>query len=265
MKVTNLHYCILLLFAPLITNGQILNIERLRLEKDTVKNFQIKTTFGLNSYNRSAAETNPVNLFGYNLDLNAIYYPGKHAYMLLTKLDYLRINEDDFLNFGFVHGRINFFRERRLSYELFGQYSYDNFRGLDPRLLLGGSVRYNIVKSDNLTLLFGTGLMYEAETWQHPHTQDHIHAHFLKSSSNLNLRYTLNEYVDLNVVNYYQVGYDPRINKLRNRVNSSVILNTRLSSWLSWKNSFDMAYEDKPLVPITKMIYSLNTGLSFDM
>ncbi|WP_245189613.1 hypothetical protein [Lunatimonas salinarum] len=93
--------------------GQILNIERLRMEKDTARHFQFKTTFGLNVYNRSAGVDDPVNLFGYNLDVNAIYYPNEHAYVFVSNFGYLKINDEDFLNFGFVHSRVNFLRDRK--------------------------------------------------------------------------------------------------------------------------------------------------------
>ncbi len=94
----------LFLFVPFFTQAQILNIERSRLEKDTAKVYMLKTNAGLSIFNRSAAADAPVNLFGYNFDVNSIYYPGKHAYMFISKFDYLRINESDFLNFGYLHG-----------------------------------------------------------------------------------------------------------------------------------------------------------------
>jgi hypothetical protein len=86
---------LILIYLPLIASSQILNIERNRLEKDSTKVFLFKTTAGLSMYNRSAAENAPVNLLGYNVDVNAIYYPNQHAYLLLSKFDYLKINDND--------------------------------------------------------------------------------------------------------------------------------------------------------------------------
>lgn len=250
---------------PFIIQAQILNIERLRLEKDTSKNFMMKTTFGLNVYNRSAASDDPVNLFGYTLDVNGIYYPDKHAFILMSNFDYLKINDDDFLNFGFVHGRMNLFRENIINYEVYLQYSYDNFRGLDPRWLGGAGVRYDFLKSDFITTTLGVGLLYEHEKWEHPENQEIVEANLLKSSNYLSFRFTVNDFVDFNMVTYYQFGYDSNINRLRNRINGSVILNTRLSSRFSLATSFDISYEDRPIVPVTPLIYAFKTGFSVDL
>ena len=165
------YFILFILLVPIISKGQILNIERLRLEKDTAKTFLFKTTAGLSAHNRSASEDYPVNLFGYNVDINAIYYPGKHAYTFVAKLDYLKINHADFLNFGFVHLRANFWRENKINFEGYLQHSFDNFRGLDPRWVTGLGIRTNLIKNDNITLVYGMAALYEFEKWEHSHWQ----------------------------------------------------------------------------------------------
>ncbi|WP_114752654.1 DUF481 domain-containing protein [Pleomorphovibrio marinus] len=244
--------------------AQILNIENLRMKKDTARTFMVKTTAGLNMFNRSAGVDDPVNLFGYNLDVNALYYPNEHAYVLVSKLDYLRINENDFLNFGFAHMRMNLFRDKKVNYEIFTQYSFDNFRGLDPRLLAGGSFRINLIDNQKTRLILGLGGFYEWETWRHPYEEQIVEIDLVKSSNYLSFRATLNEYVDINTVNYYQVGYDPMISDFRHRISSSTVLNTKISDWLSFTNTFEINYENRPVVPITNLIFSFRTGLSFD-
>lgn len=249
---------------PLFGNAQILNIERSRIEKDTSKVFLFKAVAGLNVFNRSAAADEPVNLFGYNLDVNALYYPGKHGYMIMSKFDYLRINDSDFLNFGMIHGRVNFLRERNTNYEAFTQYSFDNFRGLDPRWIAGGSIRHTFIKSDKITFLFGIGGMYEFEKWQVPNSEEFVELSLFKSSNYLTFQATLNDYVDINMVNYYQVGYDRSIDAFRNRISNSTILNTKLTEKFSITNTFEISYEDKPVVPITNVIFAFRTGLSIN-
>ncbi len=265
MKTSTAVFVLAILLFPTVVQSQILNIERLRLEKDTARSFLMKTTFGMNVYNRSAAADAPVNLFGYTLDVNGIYYPKKHAYILLSTFDYLRINEDDFLNFGFVHGRVNFFRENPVNYEVYTQYSFDNFRGLDPRWLGGLGIRVGLFNSESVSAILGMGVLYEHEQWRHPQTEQTVEINLLKSSNYLSFQATLNDLVDLNTVVYYQVGYDQDISRVRNRVNASIILNTRLSQRFSFSNSFDISYEDRPIVPITSAIYAFKTGLSVDL
>jgi hypothetical protein len=246
------------------SHSQILNIERYRLQGDSSKVFVAKATAGLNVYNRSAAADAPVNLFGYKWDLNMMYHPGKHAYIFVSNFDYLRINEADFLNFGLIHGRTVFNFEEKNNIETFVQYSFDNFRGLAPRWIAGGTFRTKAVESDRLTLILGLGGLYENETWEHPYTKEFVKVDFLKSSNYVSLRLSLNDYVDFNMVSYYQFGYDKSIQAIRNRVNGNLNLNTKITDKFSFTNSFNFSYEDKPIIPITPFIFAFNTGISFD-
>lgn len=255
---------IALFLTSFSTHAQILNIERYRLEKDTTKNLMIKATAGLNLFNRSAAADAPVNLFGYNWDINSMYHTGKHALIFVSNFDYLRINENDFLNFGLVHGRAVYNREKSQNFETYVQYSFDNFRGLAPRWIIGGTYRNKLVKSEKITLVLGIGALYENETWEDPYGEGFVQVSFIKSANYASLRWTINEFVDLNLVNYYQVGYDRDIRAFRNRISGTANLNTKITDRFSFKNSFEYSYEDKPIVPITPFIFAIRTGISFD-
>lgn len=262
-----MHKSILLFFAVFISynvQAQILNIEKMRLEKDTAKVFLVKATLALNANNRSAADKDPVHLFSYEFDVNTVFYPGDHAYIFVSKLDYLQLNKQGVLNYGYFHGRSNFLRESKVNYETFVQYSFDALRGLDPRWVFGGAVRLNMINSDKTTFVVGVGGMYEYEKWKYPRSRETIEASLFKSSNYLSLQKTLNSYLDLNLISYYQVGYDKTIDAFRNRISGSVVLNAKITERFSLTNSFDLAYEDKPLVPITKFIYTLKTGLSIN-
>lgn len=246
-------------------HAQILNIERLRLEEDTTKNFLGKGILGINANNRSADPSEPVRLFGINTSLNAVYQPGQHAYILVGQSDYLEVNDDEVLNFGFVHLRANFLRDKKRSYEVFSQYSYDLFRGLDPRLLAGGGVRQRIFKTEKSDFFLGIGAFYESETWSHPTTDESVEISLWKSTNYLKFQTTINSAIDLNTVVYYQVGYDPTAILWRNRVSGNLNISSKITKRISLNNSFEMSYEDKPIVPITKFIYSLKVGLSVNI
>lgn len=255
---------VLLFLSSFTSYSQILNIERYRLNGDSSKIFVAKATSGLSLYNRSAAADDPVNLFGYKWDVNTMFNPGKHAYILVSNFDYLRINDSDFLNFGLIHGRMVFNFEEKNNIETFVQYSFDNFRGLGPRWITGGTLRTRVIESDRITLILGLGALYENETWEHPFTEESINVQFIKSSNYFSFRLSVNEYVDFNMVNYYQVGYDQSIHSLRNRVNGNFNLNTKIAGSFSFTNSFEFSYEDKPIVPITSFIFAFRTGISYD-
>ncbi|PRY89096.1 DUF481 domain-containing protein [Mongoliibacter ruber] len=255
---------VILFFISSSAFSQILNIERYRIKSDTAKNLSIKTTAGLNVFNRSAAADAPVNLFGYKWDINSMYHPGKHAYIFVSNFDYLRINDNDFLNFGLIHGRTVFNYDKKNNLEAFVQYSFDNFRGLAPRWITGGTLRKKLIDSKRLTFIIGLGALYENETWFHPVEENFVNVEFLKNSNYFSLRWTINQFVDFNTVIYYQVGRDREIEAFRNRVNGNFNLNTKITDRFSFNNSFNFSYEDKPIVPITPFIFSFNTGISFD-
>jgi len=252
------------LTCPKTMRAQILNIEKHRLNSDS-SNFLFKGSAGMQLYNRSAAADEPVNLYGVNVSLNAQYSAGEHAFIAIAQSNYLEINENPWLNFGFAHLRGHFFSDRSTSFETYGQYSYDNFRGLDPRVLLGANIRQALTKNGKFELIVGGGPMYEWENWNHPSTQEVREVSFLKLSSFIILRQSLSEWVDFNTIVYYQSGYDEAIGDFRHRYSGTVNINTRLSKRWSLNNSFHYNYEDRPIVPITKFIFDWRVGLSIDL
>ena len=246
-------------------HSQILNIERHRLQADTAKSWMVNGTIGLRIYNRSAAADSPVDMFGYNANLNAVYFSGRHSYAFIGQLDYLKINDSDFLNFGFLHLRANLFHHNPSSIEIFGQISYDNFRGLDPRILFGAGLRQRLMDSKNSTLHLGIGALFESEWWKHPSLEKTVDVQYLKSTNYLSFRHTFNEYVDFNAIVYYQLGYDRDLSTARNRTSGVVNLNARLSRIFSLTNSFEFSYEHKPIVPITRFIFHFKTGFTMSL
>ncbi|PTB97521.1 DUF481 domain-containing protein [Marivirga lumbricoides] len=225
----------------------------------------MKLSAELTAYNRSAEADNPANYLGYSLNFNSLYYPNQHAYTLLGQFDYVKLNDANVVNYGYLHTRVNFLRKRVLSYEIFFQYSYDDFRGLNPRWLTGADVRIRLFEGEKTSVVISTGIMHEYEKWRVPVSEREVEANFIKSTNYLSIRHTFNELIDFNMIGYYQTGYDKEVDLFRNRLSSSIILNSKLTQSLSWKNSFDISYEDEPIVPITKLIYTFKTGISLDI
>jgi hypothetical protein len=106
--------------------------------------------------------------------------------------------------------------------------------------------------------------MYEYEKWQVPDSDEEVDVNFFKSTNYLSFRATINEFVDINTVNYFQTGYDNKIDQFRNRLSSTTVLNSKFTDKISWTNTFEISYEDKPIVNITNLIYSFKTGISLD-
>ncbi len=254
---------VLFFISTLTLPAQILNIEKSRIEADTGDYFRFNTTLSLSSFNRSADIENPVNLFGFNAQLNAIRKKGEHAIILINQTDYLRINENPFLNTGFTHLRGHFWRESKRSAEIFTQYSYDNFRQVNPRILFGTNARFALAKNNKVSLFFGAGPMYEWERWIHPQTDQVANVQFIKLNTYTSFRASINENIDFNALVYYQVGYDQNISDFRHRVALTSNIIAKITHRLSLNIGFEIHYEDKPIVPVTPLIYSIRNGLSY--
>jgi len=256
---------LILSIISLSLNAQILNLEKYRADGDSLKKFAFNFNGSFNVNNRSAAQDNPVNLLGYNFSLNAIYAPNKHGYIFIGHRNFLRINESPFINFGYLHARINFYRKNRLNFETFIQMSDDNFRGLNPRLIGGGALRYRIIDQEKSELIIGTGAFYEFERWLNPINDELVEVQFLKSTTNIVFRHSFSESFHINGVFYYQLGYDSNIERLRNRYSSDLNFNSKITERLSFTTHFDFSYEDRPIVPITPFIFAVRLGVGFDL
>jgi hypothetical protein len=246
-----------------VSSAQILNIEKSVLDRDTTKKFLGNINGNLLMYNRSAAADDPVEFFGFDLRSSIAYFPGKHRISSITRIDYLKINNAPFLNTGYQHFRFDFRKDRKVHPEAFAQFQYDNFRGLDPRLLMGTGMRHRLYRDENFTLVFSVGIMYESEKWIHPKTEEVIQVNFWKSTNYLVFRIKISEWADFNSIQYFQTAFDPAIEAFRNRYSTDVNLNTKLTSRLQWTTSFTLSFENRPIVPIVRTIYRFSNGITY--
>jgi hypothetical protein len=247
------------------TQAQILNIERNKIENmDTTHKFFGNMSANLAVFNRSADADNPVNLLNANLNANLAYLSKQVEYMFIQQNAFTRINEDVFLNNGYSHFRVKFYRRRNTNFELFAQHQYDNFRGLEPRVLVGSGLRATLINNESTTFRIGIGGMYEYEAWRHPKPEFGVYARNLfKSTNYLLLRRKPNSHIDYNAIVYFQTGYDPNPGVWRHRYNLDANLNVAVTQKLHLVISGTLGYETRPIVPITRLIYSLTNGVRY--
>ena len=82
-----------------------------------------------------------------------------------------------------------------------------------------------------------------------------------KLSTYLSMNTQLNDYVKFIFIGYYQSGYDDSIEDFRHRLNASASLVVKINKLLSLTTNVNYQYEDKPVIPINKEIYSITNGL----
>ncbi|WP_051360132.1 DUF481 domain-containing protein [Adhaeribacter aquaticus] len=249
--------------------AQIVNIEQGRLGRDTSNYFVGKVGLDFSMFNQNAGRNQPNNYLQFLFNSNVTYNSKKHTYILLNYFNYLLVNYDTkeqrntVAQQGYSHFRVNFYEARRLSYELFTQAQADRARGLRYRSLLGSYLRFRLFPEEDkkLSVYLGTGVMREHEEWRNPERDNAIEvSNLIKSTSYASAKLKINQNVESAAITYYQVGYSSLIDRFRNRVSGNFGLNFKVNKLLSFKTSFNYTYEDAPIVPVTKFVYSLTNG-----
>lgn len=259
-------YCIVIL--SLISQSvwsQILNVEKSRPKVDSANYFLGNIGIDFNINNRSITDEGKTTTFiGLTASSDIGYISEHHAFLFLSQFQYNAITNEPINSTGFGHFRINFLRKQKLSYETFTQLQYDQGRGMEVRWLGGGGIRYRFYNNDNSNLYIGIGVMYEREVWQFPGNEEIIRdINIWKSSNYISHRIKLSESATFNLITYYQTGYDFTSEFFRHRISADINLLVKIFGHLSLKTTLNGTYENRPIVPITKLVYSVINGFQW--
>lgn len=259
-------YCILLLLLigqPVW--AQILNVEKDRVKGDSVNYFVGNIGIDFNANNRSINDEGETTTFvGITANSDVGYISTHHTYLFLGQFQYNAITNEPINSTGFSHFRINFLRDEKLSYETFTQLQYDQGRGMEIRWLGGGGIRYRFYNKEKSGLYMGIGAMYEREVWEFPGTEEIIRTtNIWKSTNYISQRIKLSENADFNFIAYYQTGYDFENEIFRHRISADINLLVKILAHLSLRITLNGAYENEPVVPVTKFVYSVMNGFQW--
>jgi hypothetical protein len=248
---------LLMLFMTQLVSAQILTVDRPSLTVDSAAFFLGGVDFSYNVNNQK----NTVYK-GLLSKADMMYVSDLHEYILINQFKYFSSTGSPFISTGYSHFRVNFLRQHKLSYESYAQLQYDKGRNMPFRFLVGGGIRYRLLDRPKNHMHYGIGVMYERERWKSlDDSGTLITPEFIKISSYVSTNTNLNEYIRLVFVGYYQSGYDEHIEQLRNRINISASLVVKINSFLSLTTNVNYQYEDQPIIPINKTIYSVTNGL----
>jgi len=255
---------LLLLVSVESLSAQILKVDKSSFLLDTSDYWYGNIDFKLNVNNRSATPEKNLTFIGLNGSANIGYASKAHTYVILNNLNYFTTGTGPFVSTGYAHFRVNWLRKKRLSYESFSQIQYDRGRRLQRRVLAGSGIRINFFQEKKTYLHAGIGAMYESELWQQSADQQ-IQINLLKSSNYIGAIFEFNQQVSLDFTCYYQVGYAPEFDQFLNRVSGDLNINLKINDRLFYTTSFRLQYESRPIIPINKVVYTLNNGLSFKL
>lgn len=245
--------------------AQILNVEKSRLKSDSANYFVGSLSLAFNANNQSIDDNGETESFiGLKANSDMGYISEHNSYLLLSQFNYTATSNNTINSTGYGHFRINFLRNKRLSHEVFTQLQYDQGRGMQVRWLSGGGFRYNFLKKEKISMYLGIGGMYEEEVWNFPGESEAQRVLSLwKATNYVSTRVIFNEHINLNLITYYQTGYDYDRDFFRHRINTDINLNVTITSTLAFTSNFFWAYENRPVVPISKFVFSVSNGIIY--
>ncbi|MGB5976962.1 MAG: DUF481 domain-containing protein, partial [Cyclobacteriaceae bacterium] len=221
--------------------------------------------FNLN--NRASTPEQEIVFTQFKLNSNAAHLGQYHDHILIGELDYNTVTDGPLISTGYGHYRIHWLKEKQLSYETFTQVQYDQGRGMDVRYLFGGGLRFAVIDRKKTSLHLGAGGMFERERWQIPEEDPVVTRikNLPKSSNYLSFRREISNTTNINMITYYQVGYDSEDNVFRNRLSGEVNLILAISKKFNFNATFNYFYDEDPIVDITKFVYEISNGIQFKL
>ena len=150
---------LLILFGSITCNAQLVNIESMRMQTDSLR-FVFRGNLLTNYSNNNGVyflsiRSNVVTQFK-TKDLNKIFF-------LIGDYNLLKSENQDFENAWFLHFRYNHEITRLFRLEGLIQTQQNKILDVNTRNLLGAGVRLKLVSQDSMSLYFGNTYLYEVE------------------------------------------------------------------------------------------------------
>lgn len=245
-----------------IINAQIMKTDRVDITADS-SYWTGSIDFMLDVNNQSATADESFTFVGTTLQADLSFVGNKHLYMLINQLQYFSTGVGPFVSTGYGHFRIHWLRKRTISYENFAQVQYDQGRNMKWRGLTGGGIKLRLFRLQKSYVHFGIGAMFEQERWTDFESVE-IEKNLWKMTSYFGSEINVGNAGQLTTTFYYQSGYDPEDAVFRNRVSGELEIGFEISKVLGFTSSFNVQYEDKPIVNINRVVYSITNGLTLN-
>ena len=242
-------YIVLLLFLPVFSLSQVVNIEKKRSAAGEGK-LQGKVDLSLN-FTKSSSD-----IFQAQNNIQIQYHHGRSLFLLLNDIGFLQAASDDLINNGFQHLRYNYhFKDSFPVGELFVQNQYNAIKKLKQRVLFGGGPRFPVFNNDSLRFFLGPLVMYEYEQFT-----DDSYDEAVRMSMYLVLRMKLAKILSINHTTYYQ----PEIREFGDyKVSTESYLEIFITEKLSFKLVYNMTYDSEPPEEVDDMYYTLRNTFSY--
>ncbi len=239
----------IVLFMTAEFYGQILNVENLRIKTDTIGwAGKIGLDFSMTKNTKS------LMILGNKTHVQ--FKTKKSLFLLLGQYNLMISDKNHLIDKSVLHFRYNYKFNDRVVGELFLQGQQNSISKIDFRGLSGLGIRFKLSKTKNMRYYFGTGFMYEYE-------KDFVSttaAQLVRSTSYFSFSIYPTSSVSMVSTTYFQ----PAISHFSDyRLSTQNSLFFHLTKKMSFKTSFNLAYDTMPIVGVPKMQYNLSSGLVY--
>lgn len=181
---------------------------------------------------------------------------------LVSNYSFSRANDNRYVNNA--QGHLRFIRRHgpRISFEVFGQYQFNEFIRLEDRFLAGGGGRFALVQAERTEVFAGIGYMLEQETLDLPAAlPDGTSSEHHRSTNYLTVRFNSeDERLRLVQTLYAQ----PRFDRLQDfRLLSETSFEIQLFRQLALAISLNVAHDSEPPTGIKETDVVLSNSLRY--
>lgn len=257
----------LILFAllqlPLYAKGQILNADQFGSQVDSTRHFK-----GLFEIGANIQKQNTI-LVALNTKLDLAYWHKQSLYTIVGQFNLFRSGSKNLINGGYAHARMRLQQENWIHPEFFAQYQANGVRGMENRVLIGGNIRFRLIKDKNSKLFAGLGYMYEYERWSFSGVSDisrlpntnPFDNHYTKTNLYVSYAQKLKDVAYFQLIGYLQTRPDHFITFPRLAFQGP--LRFQISKHISFTVKYDIFYDAHPPVPIDQVFFSFNNKITF--
>lgn len=255
-------YLIIIVMCSWQGQAQIMKVDRIDVTADS-SYWSGSVDFQLDVNNQSAEEEENATFVGTTLQADISFIGTNHLYKLINQLQYFSTGVGPFVSTGYGHFRIHWLRKKHFSYENFAQVQYDQGRNMKWRGLTGGGIKIRLFRLKKSYVHYGLGAMFEQERWT-DFESNVIEKNLFKMTTYFGSEMALGKVGKVTTTLYYQTGYDADDAVHRNRISGDLNLEFEISEVLGFTSNFSLQYEDKPIIDINNIIYSITNGITLN-
>ena len=242
---------LILFFYKINVHGQIINVENARMQSDTTG--WMGSVGALLSLTKNTEE-----IFLVQLNAHLQYKTQKDLFLILGNYGFLSGSSQNLINNSFIHLRYNRKLNKILRLEFFTQILQNPVTKIDYRILTGAGPRFKLAENKKFRLYAASLVMHEYE--RELNEEKTIH-NDIRSSSYISFSFQPNENTEM--VN--TVFYQPLFSYLNDyRILDQFKFSVKAGKKLALTFNVNYLYDNKPVVGVPRINYTISTGIEYD-